>query len=242
MSEGPQQVDHESLSRVLQDFAATLVGIYDLEEVLSRLGEDIAAVVGVAGAGVMVEDADGDLHFVSASDEILKELERLQIEHDEGPCLLAYRTGEIVLSTDLAEDERFPEFAPRAIEAGMCSVYSFPLSFGKDVIGALNLYDDEPGELAGERLEASRTLADVATIYLLHSREVEADKQLSEQLQHALGSRVPIEQAKGFVAAHRDVPVDGARDLMREYARRNQRRMSDVAQALLDGELDVDEL
>lgn len=235
-------VDHGQLSRVLRDFAATLVGIYDLDEVLSKLGEDIAAVVGVAGAGVMVEGGDGELHFVSASNEVLRELERLQIEHGEGPCLLAYRTGETVIAADLAEDERFPEFGPRAIEAGMRSVYSFPLSFGKDTVGALNLYDDAASGLDGERLEACRTLADVATIYLLHSREVEADKQLSAQLEHALGSRVPIEQAKGFVAASRGIHTDEARDLLRDFARRNQLKLRDVAQAVVAGELDVDEL
>lgn len=239
MSDRPQQVDHERLSRILKDFAATLVGIYDLDQVLSELGKDISAVVGVAGAGVMVEADDGDLHFVSASDGVLKELERLQIEHDEGPCLLAFRTGEIVISSDLEEDERFPEFSPRAIEAGMRSVYSFPLAFGDDVVGALNLYDDEPGDLEGERLEAGRTLADVATIYLLHSREVEADKQLSAQLQQALGSRVPIEQAKGFVAARRGVDTDEARELLREYSRSKQMRMSEIAQAIVSGDLDV---
>ena len=42
-----------------------------------------------------------------------------------------------------------------------------------------------------------------------------------------------IEQAKGVLARTHGIGVDAAFDLMRDYARRNQQRLSDVAHAVV---------
>ncbi|MFC5006731.1 ANTAR domain-containing protein, partial [Dactylosporangium cerinum] len=52
---------------------------------------------------------------------------------------------------------------------------------------------------------------------------------LTEQLQGALNNRIIIEQAKGAVAQANNVSVDVAFELIRAYARRTRRRLSDVA-------------
>jgi AmiR/NasT family two-component response regulator len=56
---------------------------------------------------------------------------------------------------------------------------------------------------------------------------------LAEQLQGALNSRVIIEQAKGAVAQHLGVSVDEAFTLIRGYARGNNRKLGDVARAVI---------
>lgn len=65
---------------------------------------------------------------------------------------------------------------------------------------------------------------------------------LSEQLQGALSSRVVIEQAKGAIAQSRGVSVDEAFSLMRAYARSNNRRLGDVAQAVVANVQNIPEL
>ena len=42
--------------------------------------------------------------------------EQLQTELGEGPCLVAYQTGEAVAVADLGKERRFPRFAQRALE------------------------------------------------------------------------------------------------------------------------------
>jgi len=74
----------------------------------------------------------------------------------------------------------------------------------------------------------------VATIALMQERTIRRAEELTEQLQGALTSRVVIEQAKGAVAALRGISTDDAFDLLRTRARSNQRRLVDVAQAVLD--------
>lgn len=230
------------LLEVLADLPAALLEDFDLEDVMSRLGDDIADVLDVAGAGVMLEDDAGTLRFVSASDPVLHALERLQVEYDEGPCLRAYREGVPVHATDLRDDDRFPRFAAEAIGVGMGSVFSFPLHSGDGVIGALNLYDRSGHTLSDEETEAARTLTRVATTYLLNARDINRFRSENEHLTRALERRVLVEQAKGYLRATAGLAPDAAWDLLRRYARARQLRAIDVARQVLDGDLDVADL
>lgn len=59
----------------------------------------------------------------------------------------------------------------------------------------------------------------------------------AEQLQHALNSRVIIEQAKGMVAAREGISVDKAFIRLRDYARTKNVRLHEVAQAVVELDL-----
>jgi GAF domain-containing protein len=237
-----QPMDGQKLRALLRRFATSLVEDHELELVLAELGPEMAGVIGLRGAGVMLEDDAGDLRFVSASDPTLLALETLQLELSEGPCLLAYERGEVVLADDLASDDRFPAFGRRAVVLGMAGVYSFPVLVGERTVGAVNLYDDRPRRLSAEQVDTGALLAQLAAAYLTHMRDDQLHARERLQLQHALDSRVIIEQAKGFVAAVRAVDVEVARDILRGYARTTRRSLHDVSQQVLAGELSVADL
>lgn len=235
-------IDHELLSTVLTRFAGTLIGRFALDDVMSQLGRDIRMILGVAGAGVLTSDDGGRLHFITASEGILAELESLQMELDEGPCLMCFRTGAPVLATDLATDERFPRFGPRAVAAGMHAVHSFPMEVDGTRVGALDLYAGEPGSLSAQQIAVARTFADVATAYLIHARDLQQRDVFTQDLQRALTARVIVEQAKGVVSAHGAVSTTEAFELIRRYARRHRVRVQMVARSIVEGDLDTAEL
>ena len=58
---------------------------------------------------------------------------------------------------------------------------------------------------------------------------------LTEQLQAALNSRVLIEQAKGLLAERLQIDVEQAFTILRSTARNRNQRLSELAQALVDG-------
>src|SRR5260370_19790213 len=105
----------------------------------------------------------------------------------------------------------------------------------EQVIGALNLFRDRPGALDPADIRVGQALADVATISLLHERSMRYNDTLNEQLQTALNSRVIIEQAKGKLAERLGVDMDRAFTLRRGRARTNNRRLSHLAPAFIDG-------
>jgi hypothetical protein len=57
------------------------------------------------------------------------------------------------------------------------------------------------------------------------------------QLTHALDSRVPIEQAKGYVAAAAGVPIPRAFAALRKYSRDHNRKLREVCAELVTGRL-----
>lgn len=235
-------VDDAGAFDLLQRFSRTLVHHYDLDDVLEDLAGELRDVLDVAGAGVMLTDDHGDLRFVSSSDTVLQHLEDLQIELDEGPCLYAYRQAQMIQATDLRDDARFPQFGPRAVEVGMLAVFSYPLQYEQQVFGALNLYRKEPGWLDDQQAQLGAAFADISTLYLMHGSDDERREQLNRQLQGALDSRVVIEQAKGFVAACRNLTPSEAFELLRGHARRTGRKLRVVAAEVVERELPVDRL
>lgn len=232
-------VNHERLVGVLVDFARNLVGDYRVEAILETLCGEVAEIMPVTGAGVMLADERDIMRFVAASDSLVRTIEGLQIELSEGPCLEAYRSGKQVLVADFKANEQFPRFAPRAVAVGLRGVYSFPMRLhGNDErIGALNLYRDEGRDLDDEDQATGQLLADVATSYIVNARAFERTQQLTEQLQHALNTRVVIEQAKGRLAEQLDVDADKAFDQLRRYARQHRVKVHDVAREIVHGRL-----
>ncbi|MDQ3974763.1 MAG: GAF and ANTAR domain-containing protein [Actinomycetota bacterium] len=233
--------DTEQLAAVLVEFAHTLVTDYRGGDVLQRLCHRVAEVLPVTGAGVMLEGEDGHLRFVAASDEVVRTIEDLQIAFGEGPCLYAFHTGEQVVVADLANSDRFSHFAPQALEAGLRAVFSFPMRSGNAVVGALNLYRSEPGDWGQDDGDVAQILADVATAYLLNARAFEHSSRLAGQLQHALDSRVVIEQAKGKLAERLGIDVAEAFEVMRRHARGHGRKLQEVAREVVDDQLRLQE-
>jgi hypothetical protein len=103
---------------------------------------------------------------------------------------------------------------------------------------ALNLFDTE-ARLDTEALRLAQALADVATIGLLQARAIQRRELLAEQLQSALNSRVIIEQAKGVIAERRSIDMDQSFSLLRRTARTNNRRLSELARAVVDGSVEI---
>lgn len=241
-SPGPSTgtIDHELFSRILARFAGTLDGTFTLDDVMAQLGTDVRQVLGVAGAGAMTRDSEGRLRLVTSSDGLLEGLEALQVELEEGPALLAFRTGSEVYAQDLATDERFPRFGPRAVAVGLAAVHSWPMRLDGTTVGALNLYSWEPGALTEPQLSAARTFAHVATAYLVHAHDLEQRDLFTRDLQKALTSRVVVEQAKGYVAARTGISTTEAFDLIRGRARGARIKVHDLAEAIVAGEVVVE--
>jgi transcriptional regulator with GAF, ATPase, and Fis domain len=223
-------VSPERLAKIFVEVADTLIDEFDVIEFLQMLADRAAGLVDASSVGLLLADHQGQLQFMAASDENTRLLELLQLQNHEGPCLDAYRTQAPVINIDLrTASGRWPRFARRATASGFRSVHAFPLRLRNEVIGAMNLFGSEVGGLDDTDVQIVQALADIAAIGLLQERAISRSEVLTEQLQGALNSRIIIEQAKGAIAQAHGVTVDAAFDLIRAFARRNNRRLGEVA-------------
>src|SRR3954470_20729772 len=225
--------------RTMIRLADTLVAGYDIVELLQSLAEQCGALLGASATGILLADKGGRLEVVAASDESSDLLEVLQLAAGEGPCIECYRLGEAVSVPDIGLLEKWAPFRAAAQEQGYRSVYAFPMRLRQTTIGSLNLFQEHAGPLDRSDAETAQALADMATIGILQARTLEEASELSAQLQHALNSRVVIEQAKGFVAYRRGVSLPEAFELIRGRARESRQPLSELARQIVSRQIEL---
>jgi hypothetical protein len=231
------------MARTFVELADTLVEGYDPVEFLHHLAERCVEVLGMAETGLVLVDARGQLQAVASSSERMHLIELLEVQHEDGPCLDCWRSGEAVAEDHLdSATGRWPHFAPAALEAGFASAYAVPMRLRDERLGALNLFANQTSGLAGADQALAQAMADIATIGILHERFIARREEVSEQLQVAFNTRVVLEQAKGVVAEAARIDMDQAFALLRGYARHHNLLLSEVARRVIDREIAADAL
>jgi GAF domain-containing protein len=226
------------LVQTFVELADSLVDDFDVVDLTTQLADRCVEGLDVAAAGIMAASTGGELRVVASSNEAMRLLQLLEIQAEEGPCLDCYRTGTPILERQLATaHQRWPHFAPSALDDGFGSVCALPMRLRGKIIGALNLFRAEEGTLNAADLAAAQGFADVATIAILQQRAVTQAQDVTEQLRIALNSRVVIEQAKGMVAERLGSNVEQSFDRLRNHARNHNLLLSDVARRVIDGSL-----
>lgn len=218
------------LTDVFVEMADTLVDDYDSVDFLHKLTEHAATISGAGAVGLMLADHQGRLQSFAASNDTARKLELLQLQVDEGPCFDCFTTKEPVMDARLATNAGpWPRFAPAAAAAGFASVHAFPMRLRQQVIGALSLFSHTEAVLSPEDARVVQSLADIATISILHERNLTRAEALTEQLQGALNRRIVVEQAKGVVAQQEGITPADAFEILRQRARSTQHKLLDVA-------------
>jgi GAF domain-containing protein len=228
------------LTSAFVTLADTLVAGYDVVDLLQTLVDTCADLLDASAAGLMLADSSGELAVVASTSEKSRLVETMQLSSGFGPCVECFTTGAPVTVSDVEElGDRWPGFSEAALEQGFRSVHGVPLRLRGNVIGTLNLFRTSTGVLSDEDLSVAQGLADVATIGILQERAIREADIAKNQLQHALDSRVLIEQAKGVIAYMRDVDMDAAFQTLRSYSRSNNLNLRDVAELVVNRSLSL---
>jgi transcriptional regulator with GAF, ATPase, and Fis domain len=236
-------VREQRLAEVFVELADTLVDEFDVIDFLQTLTERCVELVDTDAAGLMLDDQRGNLRVIAYTDESARLLELFELQEAEGPCLDCFATGQVIANIDLtASRSRWPVFTEAALASGFAYSHALPLRLRRQVVGALNLFTVERRALTDDHLAVAQGLADIATIGLLHERALRDQVVLAEQLQTALHSRVLIEQAKGVLSARAGISVGEAFSRMRTHARGTGEQLTAVAQAVVTGRLEPDDL
>jgi hypothetical protein len=207
------------------------------------LCRDCAEDLDLTGAGMSLVDSRGRRAVFAASDARALRLERLQVELGEGPSVDASRTNRPSLHPRLDEStlERWPIFAPVALEAGIQAVFALPLQVVEVRLGALGLYRSSPGPLTAEVAGAAQAYADAAVALCLHlqAQVVDGDAGVHVDLEAALEHQAEVHQASGYVSVTASVGTAEALLLLRAHSFAEDRPLVEVARDVLAGRLQI---
>jgi GAF domain-containing protein len=206
---------------------------------LRRLCRLAVRTMPALGAGLSVVATDRQVTLLAAADPTSERLEDLQFVLGEGPCVDAAAERRPVLVPDLATDGpgRWPGYAAAVLEVGVHAVFAFPLQVGAAQLGVLDLFRARPGPLTAAELGRAYGLADEAVSVLLDGderRQFDGDGSPGDD---ALGTTTELFQAQGMVMVQIGGTLAEAMARIRAYAYAHDRRIVDVARAIVAGEL-----
>jgi hypothetical protein len=138
----------DELALSLAGFARSVQQQQDPESTLVEIVRAAVALIPGCDAGsISVVLGRKDVSSRAASSELATVVDGLQESTGQGPCLDAAYVHETVRASDLATDDRWPLFAPRAVAAGVAGMMSIQLYVEGDDLGALNLFSRTAGAL-----------------------------------------------------------------------------------------------
>lgn len=192
----------------------------------------VSTLPGCDSAGVTLR-ADGKDKTAAASDHYTLEIDKIQYESNEGPCLTALETGKVQQIVDVTEETRWPEFCRRASADGFRSGASFPLRVN-GTAGALNLYARSEHAFEDSTLGVAEVFARQACIALENAHIYAAARRLGDQLNEALQTRDTIGQAKGILMEREGFSDPEAFEMLKAISQKTNVKLRDVARRLVE--------
>jgi len=216
------------LAARMADLARQLAMPLSLDEVLTRATATVLeSIPSATHAGFLLFTKSGKFETKAPSSELIYELDRLQIEHGEGPCIEAAVDELIVRTDDFQRDQRWPHYSAELLKHGIRSALSFKLYTSQRNAGALNVFATEPGAFGPEDEGIGQVLAAHAAAAILASRQ-------GEELQSALSSRDLIGQAKGIIMERYNVDAVRAFELLRKLSQTENVKLVEIARRVID--------
>jgi GAF domain-containing protein len=226
-----------------------MVATSDLASRLSHLARELqheddadAMLAGIVHAALELipHAADASISLISgrreivsraASSDLPRQVDALQSETGQGPCLDASYEDRIVSVADLSTESRWPDFSRTAFGLGARSMLSFQLFIDGNHLGALNLFGKDVGVFDAESERVGTLVAAHAAVALAGSQQV-------SQLAQALDTRDLIGQAKGILMERFKITAQQAFLLLSRGSSEMNIKLHDLAEQLtVSGEM-----
>ncbi|MEI5097606.1 ANTAR domain-containing protein [Streptomyces sp. PmtG] len=199
---------------------------------LSELAEQaVRCTTACCGAGTTVTDGGEDLPTAVTHPD-LAGLVSVQLRSGEGPIPAAQERGAPVDAADLLRDDRWPEYRALALDSGVRASVTLPFRRSGLTV-TLSLFSFRPGALADASCGPAQVLGDLATAGLVRDRHYRAALTELDHLGEALRTRPVVDQARGIVMHVLACDADEAFALLRRVSQTTNRKLADVAAALV---------
>lgn len=223
-----------SVDEAIRHLSTLILRDETLDTTLTRIVHVASrAMPGTVGVSITLQDR-GRPFTAAATSPRVQAIDEQEYAVDEGPCITAMATGEIQRLPDVDIETRWPKFTEVCRREGLGSTFGVPLRVGNETHGAMNVYAAEPHAFNEEHEQAAQLLADQAGVALANSRTYDECTTKIRQLEQALETRLVIERAKGVIMVREGCDADAAFDVLRVASQTSNRKLRDVAQAVVD--------
>lgn len=223
----PPHVDGDDLATQLSTLARSLENEQGTEDtLLSIVRSAIDLVPGTEEASLSLVIERRRVESRVPSGRLPTEVDQIQSETGQGPCLDAVYEQQTVHVPDMATERRWPDFAQRASDAGAASMLSFQLFVDGDNLGALNLYARTPHAFDEESEH-------IGLLFSAHAAVAFSGVRQQQHLLAGLATRDLIGQAKGILMERYGIAGDPAFALLVRVSRNANRKLRDICEELV---------
>ena len=184
---------------------------------------------------------------LGSSGEPARMYDELQFLLGEGPCLDSVAGRAPVVVVDLADpvDQRWPVYGPAMLDLHVHGVYAMPVVVAGEYMGALDLFRNRPGSLAGEEFSGAFVAAELAGLPLLDLLDADMVAAVGDPDSNAWAelnalSRAEVSQATGMLVVQLEVEPAEALVRLRAHAYSTGRSATEVARDIVDRALRLD--
>ncbi len=217
-----------------EELARIALADHSLDTVMDKLAAlSKRTIPGASEVSVTIVEP-GKATTAACTGDLALRLDERQYDRGYGPCLDCIAGGEPIQIDSMSSETRWRDYTTEAARHGAGSSLSIPVPVQREVSAALNVYSTEEHAFDPESVELSQTFAAYAGVALANMHLYEAQGKVAEQLQAAMQSRAVIEQAKGMLMAERRCGAKQAFDILVQLSQQSNRKLRDVAQALVD--------
>jgi len=229
------EISLEDVRQALVELGKLRFGQMRVEDAIREIVATTHSMFAVDGAGLMLADGAQHLRSVAASDDRFAHLEDLQVRHQEGPCIEAFDTKELVGATDLEQESRWPLFSSAAVQREVRAVLATPLPYNQDAVGVVAVLSERSRPWSPANELALLAFTDLAALLIASIIQGEEQSEIATQLQGALDSRQVIEQAKGVLIGTQGISPRAAYEELRSKARAERRKLPVVCAEVVQG-------
>lgn len=220
--------DQFIIADALAEAAREINSTQNLDSTLDAIVETAArSLDGIEHVGISTIFRDGKVETQAGTDQLVWEMDQLQYELGEGPCLQAIREEGVVWVNDLRHDQRWPRYVPVAARRGIKAQLGLRLYADDQILGGLNLYSTSTSTIDPE-VEHS------AELYAVHAALALGWARKADHLNAALQSRKVIGQGIGIVMERFSLDEDRALQYLIRVSQHSNIKLRDVAQELVN--------
>jgi GAF domain-containing protein len=217
----------------LKELQGALLSTQSVEQFLHEMAVLAARLVSGGLSCGMTMQSNGRPMTVACSDPVAAQVDEVQYQLDDGPCLHAMRDGHMVRIEDTAEKAGWPEFEAQAASYGIRSCLALPLSADGKPVGALNLYARAASAFGAAEARRAENFAENASGALTLAIRLASHAALIEQLRSSLTSRTVIDHALGIIMAREHCTQARAFAILRTASQNSNVKLRDIASAVV---------